>query len=177
MATSDYDDVPGFSARVRTVQIIVGSLLLGSGIFGVIAYILRSQDQRPLPADPFLTYLMAGLGVMQFVFSFIVPRMVLASALAQRDSAAPGEAPRLAPRSPMAEEVGRLLLLHQTTLIIGCALIEASIFMQCIAYIIEGQQISMILGALLWVVLLFKIPRRDQIEQWLDRQRERALEG
>ena len=73
-------------------------------------------------------------------------------------------------------EQAKLLMLLNTTTIVGAALLEGAAFANLVAFMLEGQVYSLILAALMLVGILLAIPTRRRVEDWLEVQSRRIQE-
>jgi hypothetical protein len=161
------------AARLRAMQIIAGTLILGVAMMLTVFVVLRNLSNAPRPPQvPVLTYVGVAFALMAVIAHFIVPRNVLKNATSRRQwddepvfSTAPAD-PEQAPgdREPSA------LPLYQTRMIIGMALLEGAAFYQAIAYYVEGQPLALGLGCLLLLGLIVQFPTRSRVERWLENQ-------
>jgi hypothetical protein len=150
------EDSPVPAARLRAMQIIAGTLILGLAITLTVFVVLRALgNPQPPPQVPILTYVGVGLALIAVIAHFIVPRSILAPADPER--------------SPGSRELSGLAL-YQTRMIIGMALLEGAAFYQGIAYYLEGQPLALGLGCLLLLGLIVQFPTRGRVERWLENQ-------
>ena len=137
---------------LRVMQIIVAAL-----VFGVIAFFAASLfigPQRGVQpgSTPLLTYIGVGFAVYSLPMWAFLPGMIS----------------RRARKSVLAGDARRLALNFQTRLIIGCALLEGMVFLNLVAYMIEGQQISLIVAGVLVLIMLTQFPTLDRLERWVE---------
>ena len=150
-----YSDDSGVSpARLRSMQIIAGALIVGVVMALVVLAIIRhTTASGPPPAVPIFTYVGVGLALVGVIAHFIVPRHI-SSAQQSAD--------------------GHGLAIYQARMIIGMALLEGPALYQGIAYFIEGQALALGLGGLLLLGIILQFPTRRRVEQWLERQEEQG---
>src|SRR5262245_31451179 len=128
------------------MQIIVGAMAAGVvSFFGVISIIGPTGGRQP-GDTPMLTYTGVAFAVIGLVVWSVLPNLLSKQA---RKSVLEGDTRRLATN-------------FQTRLIIGCALLEGVAFVNIIAYMIEGQGVSLIIAGVLVLLLLSQIPTLDR---------------
>jgi hypothetical protein len=181
------DETENYAASIRVMQIIVGSLTAGVVIFGVLVLTVLDGGRRPPAANlptilglPLLTALAAGFGVISLVASFVVPRFVVESGLrgiaggATADETKPVESGQR--QVYPANDLGRLMPLYQSQLIIASALNEGGALFGLIAYMIEGHVAALATAGALVAVLLSRFPIAERVQGWLDAHLERLAE-
>ena len=79
-------------------------------------------------------------------------------------------------RAPSTNETGGDLTewcaRFQTQHIIAVAFLEGAAFAALVAYMIDGEVVSVIVGAVLLLVIAMRFPTQARIEQWIQRQQE-----
>lgn len=155
---------------IRTMQIIVGALVLGVVNFmAVVVFVIRPQAQEAGGELPLLTYLAVGFAVLGVLASIVVPA-ILAGSLRKSMSVPQG------PSGPVGTKesipIGPLLQMYQTLLIIRCALLEGAAFFCLVAHMIERQTITLAAAGVLLLVLLSQFPTRSRVESWIENEQE-----
>ena len=165
MATES--DQQQISRATRTMQIIVAAIGGGTLFFALIAMIIvgdaAAKDQR----------LLTTIGIGFAVFSLLIAAVIgplIGGAAAQ--GARGGEQGQTDAASEGNPELGQLLGLYQTRLIIQCALMEGAAFFNLIAYIIEHGIISVLVAAALLVAIFQKFPTLSRVQRWIEKQQE-----
>jgi hypothetical protein len=159
--------------RVRQMQIISGTLVLGAMIFLAVVVIVAANQAAPLqPAgwpggQPLLTMVAIVFFIVQVAIVMTLPPARGRAAV--RQMAAEGSPPQ-----PGAQEtdVARLLVLRQKTLILALAPLEASAFFGCLAYLMEHRVEALAVTAVAIVLMLLYFPTEGAVRSWLDRQTE-----
>jgi hypothetical protein len=168
------DAVP--PGTLRTMQIITFAICMGLIFFGaIVLYLVLVQNQgqgltKPPPQVPVVSLLAAGLLVVTGVMSFVLPAAVARSNL--RRIAAGTWSPPRGMTPPPSTDAGKLLILRQTTLIIGLALLEGTGFMGCIGYMLEGQALALLVVAVALGLMLARFPTEGRVRGWLDEQQD-----
>jgi hypothetical protein len=150
-------DLATKAARLRTAQIIHGALIMGCVAVMALMILLRTQtmaDQAP-PDPPIVSYVLAGLGVLNLVLAYIVPGMIARTNAQRLDKS----------------DEGAWWGLYQMQLIIGDALLEGAAFMQWIGYYLEGQLWVVGLGVVLLAALALRFPTLSHAEYWIEQQK------
>ena len=157
--------------RLRTMQIVAGTLLMGVLIFlGIVLYLVLVQNQgvgTAPPGDlPLLSLLAVAFFVIQAPLSFVVPRFLIQAALRQIASGG-WKLPPGANATDLGTDASKLLAVRQTSLIVGLALVEGTAFFACIAYLLEAQ--PWVLAIILACVLLMMVnfPTEGRVRSWL----------
>src|SRR5262245_43611995 len=121
---------------LRVMQIIAAALLLGLTVFVTIALIVVAERNNapaiaPVGDLPMITVIAVAMLAVQAPLAFIVPGIVTRNALRQIASGA-WSVPPGANAEALHSDTAKLLLVRQTTLIIGLAFLEAAAFLGCI---------------------------------------------
>jgi Cu/Ag efflux pump CusA len=145
-------------ARIRTMQIIAGAIASGAAIFLVIAVMLRGIE-APLES-PITTYVLIAIGALLVVACQVVPGLLTAA----------GRQKILQSTAGLGDEP--LLALYQTQMIVGLALAEAAAMLAIVAFLIEGQMVSLIAALLFMGFLMAYFPTRRGVDNWLADQSE-----
>lgn len=149
------------NARVRSMQTILGAIVLGAIVFLAIAVYLRSQGDPTVPEPPMLTYLSLGVGILLAVAFFFVTDYVAA---AQRRKLARG----------VPEPQRAWYAAYGLQLIAGAALLELAAFVLILAYLAEGhweKNKMAAWGAIAFIAFLVTLlPTRPRIESWIKEQ-------
>jgi hypothetical protein len=171
----DTDD-PELKNRVRTLQIVAGTLLAGIGFFLAVVFLLRSQSaaagQARVNDTPIITFVAVGFLILQAPLVFVVPGIIQRTALRQIAVGVWRSPPRTDP-SAFTGDTAKLLAVRNTTLIIALAMCEGVAFFSCLAYLIEGHPLALgVLGVAVFLMLLH-FPTAGRVQAWLDQQTER----
>jgi hypothetical protein len=172
---SELDDFLG--PRLRVMQIIAATILLGAVAFAVIALsVVWGQNGGRGLAPP------AGLPILSVVAAFVLatngllaaffPRVVTRAVV--RRIAASLDWPPGKDAEFYAEAAAQLLASRQTTMIIALALLEGAAFLGGFAYLLEAQPLALgVVGAAVFLMLLH-YPTRDRVRAWIERQADRV---
>jgi hypothetical protein len=170
------DETDAIQTTVRTSQIIVGALASGVAFFGVLVLTVLS-DQTAAPSPNGLTFMAVAFGVISLVLSIIMPVILVDSGLrgivrgTTPDETKPTESGQR--HIYPASDVGRLLPLFQTQLIVASALNEGGAFFGFLAYMLEGQTLALAVAGVLVAVILSRFPTTDRVQGWLDARLQR----
>jgi len=169
------DDERAFLARAtRTMQIIVGALAWGVILFFlVVVFFLRQQQPGPLPGEPILTYISGFAGLAAMLGAIVVPGMIIRG---QRKDMLGGKLPPDAgaggaTRTDAERELGPIVASYQTALIVRSALVEGAAFFCLVAYMLEGQTLSLFAAGVLLAFLLRGIPTKSRVEDAVEFER------
>jgi hypothetical protein len=169
------DEQRAYLARATlTMQIIVGALAAGVILFGGIVLALRPlQGGAPLDGS-LLTYMAAGAAFMALVAAMVIPSVLLRS---QRQAIVAGTSTLVAgsiggePLPEAHRELGPLVAVYQTCLIIRSAILEGAAFFALVAYQLEQQPLSLAAAGMLLLFLLAKFPTRSKVEDAIESER------
>jgi hypothetical protein len=177
--TSDPIPDDSFDGNVLTIQIINGAMFAGVTMFLLIVLFLRSSGKdgllssKPLSLAAPITLFGIVLAIGCPILASVVPGLVVRNARRAiasgtwrppQGNGQPGPAP--------ATDAGRFLALYTTQRIIALALLEAAAFFNLIAFMIEGQGLSLLLSVVLLGCLLLGFPTPGRVVQWVDHQLE-----
>ena len=153
------DDGGVVAARLLTMRIIIGALVMGVLTFSAVAVVVRAQgNMRPPPAVPVISYVAAGQGVLMLVLQAIVPAAIVAGG---RKAIPPGAG------------TDGWLGLYMTRMIVGAALLEGAAFTFLMGYMVEGPPWALAGGvAFAALILILYYPTLDRIERWAEAQRD-----
>jgi hypothetical protein len=174
------DDQPLNPQRVRAMQIVAGALITGGLLFCAYA-VFSVQVQRngrgmgAPGALPVITIMAVVVLLVMMPASLVVPRMLTSQALRQL-IAGTWQAPPQAKPEDVATVGGKLMVVRQTSMIIGFAMLEGSAFLSCMAYFVEAQSIALVLVAFALIAMLFQFPTTARVASWLERQAEGLAE-
>ena len=178
------DETDAVQAVVRNTQIVVGALAAGVIVFCILVTTVLSDGRRPAAAPgpdilgmPLLTALAVINGVVLAVASLVVPKIVVDGglrAVAKGPSLDDMKLTESGQRQVYpASDVGRLLPLFQTQLIIASALNEGAAFFGALAYMLEGRAAALAVAGAMVALLLSRFPTLDRVQGWLDVQLDR----
>lgn len=165
-------------ARLRTTQIIAGSLIAGTVVFlTVVLFLVHVQGQGNAPAMelPILSLIAAFMLATLVPVSILLPRFMSQSSLGQL-AAGTWKPPEGVHPAAFGTVTDKLMAIYQTTLIIRLAMIEGAAFVGLVAYMQEAQPwiLGLVVAALAFMVLSF--PTRGRAQAWLDRQADKLAE-
>ena len=107
--------------------------------------------------------------VLTSAMSFIVPgfqtRNGLATIVADKWQPPRGSSP-----ASFATDASKLLVLRQTSLMQALAPLEGAAFLGCIAYLIEGRPIALVIVVIAVVFMLSNFPTKYRVRTWLEYQ-------
>lgn len=157
---------------LRPMQIIVFALFMGLMTFLVVIVAMRlgtpPDGQAGPPREPFLSYIAIIAAFVAPVAAVFVPRLVAAS---MRQAIVDGK-PMTDMGMPHASEelrqVHPLVAMYQTTLIIGCGILEGAAFFNAVVFMLERQQMNLIAAAVLAVLILVQFPTGGRLVSWVE---------
>lgn len=135
--------------QVRAMQIITLALAMGIVVFAVV--LLTVIRPEPREDEPMFVYLGVGFGLIATVAGFLVPRLV-------------------------ASQLPTSLQTYQTTLIVGAAVFEGGAFFNLMAYMLEGQIVSVAIAGVLMLFILLLFPTVGRVQEWLTNRERREKE-
>lgn len=138
-------------------KIIAGALIAGVLAFAAVAVVLRLG--KPPAADGLVSLIAAGVAAAALVI-----RQVALGFFGGRT----GESQAVGAAGP--------LMLYQTRLIVGLAVLEGAALFNLIAYLIEGRWWSLAVAAVLVAFMLAAFPTRARLRRWVeDREQLRTF--
>ena len=157
----------------RTMQIIVAALAAGVGTFFAIVLISspKGQPAAGAPVEPLIAYLAAAFALAAIIVWAVMPRVIAGRIRQAIVDGKPVPAAGLSGNLPMTDErlqISPLVTMYQTPLIIGSAILEGAALFNLIAYMIERQQMSLIVAGALLLLMLSQIPTVSRLEAWVE---------
>jgi hypothetical protein len=143
---------------VRTMQIIVGALVLGVTNFLAVVIVVPLDRQNGPQNQFLLTYLAVGSAAIAIV-AYVLAPSILTGALRQAFIA-----------DPQAAEVRPIAQIYQTLLIIRCAILEGAAFFCLVSYMLERQPITLAATSVLVLVLLAQFPTLSRESAWIENE-------
>ena len=139
---SNQDDILP-QGRLRVMQIVAGTLLLGVLVFlAIVLFIVFVRNNGAGNAPPRDLPLVSLLAVLFFAvqapLAFVVPALQIRTSLRQIASGT-WRLPPGASAAAFSTDASKLLAVRQTTMIVGLALLEGAAFFACIAYLLEAR--------------------------------------
>ncbi|MEX2114619.1 MAG: hypothetical protein WD845_15605 [Pirellulales bacterium] len=167
---------------VLTLRIILGSLAAGVFLFAAVALALRAGDGMPARGNgvDFLSMLAMVWTPLAVILSRVVPMLIAGNARA-KIAAGTYSSARDGASSPSASSDTDLLMgLYQSNTIIAAAFLEGTAFFNLVAYLLEGNPVSLGLGIGLAMAILWMLPSAHRTANWIELQlrsigEERAL--
>ena len=144
-------------ASHQTIVVIHIGLALGVIFFAGLMYF----QKEPGSLTQFEIMTIAGFAAAG---GSVVMRGIMAPMIAN------GQVARVARRDTgdIDEDRHGLLGAYQTSAIVAAALLEGAAFVNVIAYLLEGNPISLGIGGALAVAILLSIPSSSSLEGWID---------
>lgn len=156
--------------RIQVMRIILVALMGGVGALMVIAVVMRTGGQFGPPREnPVITYVSFAYAAGIFAAHAFVPNRVAAGV---RRRLAGDVAPSAPDDTGLSPDEKSLCAAYQTRLIVAAALVEGAAFMFLIAYMIEGNWISLAAGVACLVLLAAKFPTENGVRRWMEAQQE-----
>lgn len=185
MSDSKWQDELG--PIVRSLQIIVGSLIASCVVFLVIV-LVTTGGKVAAGGQPLLRYMAVVFAVTALIARLVVPGILIASTRRKiirgtwRQPQFPAFNPTLAAFLERTGDAGKLAMVFQTSSIVGAALLEGPAFFALIVYLVEQSPLSLILAGVLILGLATHLPTRSRVIHWIEDQlvllqQERQLGG
>jgi hypothetical protein len=153
---------------IRPMQIIVTAMGSGAIMFLVVAIVVA----KPAAAQPLIAYMAVAFAVAAFAAWLVVPGVIANKAC---QAIAAGHTPSAAVQANVshdADVVTQLAGVFQTRLIIASALLEGAAFFNLVAYLLEGQYLSLGIASVLILLILSQFPTRGRLSVWVSHQME-----
>ncbi len=170
----------------RILQIIVGAMAAGASIFLAVVLTIGSQAKRLILPIP-LAWIVALVVAVELIARAVVLGNIASKGRReiingtyqplvprQRSRSLP---PDIADKPPDPHRDAKYLLsVFQQQTIVSAALFEGCEFFATIAYLIEGNPISLGLAVLLALAVAANVPTQSRAIAWVERQMERLQE-
>src|SRR5271165_3121624 len=164
-----------FLPRLRAMQIIVFAMLAGQVVFLSIIYFVAANKAQAPPTPPLLSWMALGLFVLQLPLTVIIPTALIRAAV-QRIATGTWQVPSEANPESFATDEDKLMAVRLNSLLVAMALLEGAGFFGCIAYLLEGQLLALLVVAAVVVVMVARFPTAAGVRAWLERQTQRLVE-
>jgi hypothetical protein len=167
MATNEQPDI--LTPHLRTLQIIVVSLILGCFVFlAIVLFVPLGGEGKPNVNDTVLKHAAIGYTIIICLVWLTIPQRVVSSAL---QSFAKNQ------QSADAETITRSLLgIMQNHTILSAALIESAAFFNLIAFMLERHTVNLFMAIILIAAIATYFPTSAGVTDWLERQGRRLRE-
>ncbi|MEE8451385.1 MAG: hypothetical protein V3R99_05695 [Thermoguttaceae bacterium] len=160
---------------LRTMQIVVGSLVVGCLTFLVVAFV--GSDRAALaPQFPIMTYMAIGFTFVILVVRMIVPGMIVAQGRRRitegtwKLPAGRGSQPINAEFIERTGDAGKLAMLFMIQMIVAAALLEGAVFFGLVAYTVERSPLALIVAIILIIGVGLHFPTRSRLVHWIEDQ-------
>ena len=155
----------------RAMQVVVLALAAGVVTFGVIVTVIGAEppgDRQPEPS--IISYLAVAAACVALVASIAVPGLLAAIARRRIVTGQPAMPnPKLTLPAELGD-VGPIAVVYQTRLIVSVAFLEGAAFFNLIAYLLEGQLMSLTAAAIMLIALVSRFPTASQMTGWVEEQ-------
>ena len=173
MSTSDWREQ--LTPRVRTLQIIVAALSFGCFSFLIIAVFVTGNFNKVVE-QPTLTYIALAMAAMMLSVWAILPGIIVAQGRKNIQQTLLSTAKQVG-QNPVADKTEKentkaqaLMNLLQTKTIVGCAILEGTVFFLLIAYMMEHSMLSIAAAVALLLLLLAQMPTIGRVTNWIENQ-------
>jgi hypothetical protein len=159
--------------RVRTLQIIIGTMFAGAAAFLVVTLVI--EPPKPPSGAGILTYVALAYGVVAVVVRLVLPPFLHQDTLRRlvRDERELADLGGPAAGATVVTDVDVLCNRLTIVTIITGALIEGAALLAIVAYLIDRTRLSLAAAGVLLVILAAGIPTRAGARSWLDVQQRR----
>ncbi len=163
---------------VRIGQIIVAGMAAGPTLFLVIVLWLGSlANQAGDDTQPLLTWLALGFAAVMVVLRFVIPSIVvgrrraaIARGVFQPGQGANAPTPQFQQFLDRTGDAGLLWLVFLTKTILAGATLEGAALFLLVAYLIEGDALSLVVAAVLILGIVAMMPTRLGVLHWIEDQ-------
>lgn len=135
----------------RTTQIVTAALIMGVLVFAGVALTIRTAPRAGLPI---MTYLGVAAAALLTVVRFFVPAAI-ANQHVQACRGLPAEQAR-----------ERLAVAYQVRNVVTMSLLEGASFFNLVAFMLEGQWLTLGVVAVLVTLMAVAFPSQGQFESW-----------
>lgn len=171
------DELQGLEEKLlRSLQIIVAALALGSLVFLVVAVVLAQRDVVPAAWNHQIRYLPIVAACVLVAFRWIVMAFVAASGR-RRILAGTFQVTRQGPEPRMVYflegggDRAKLFMVHFMRTIVGAAMLEGVAFLVLVVYLaIDRWPWNLAVAGVLIGLILLHFPTRGKTDAWIDHQ-------
>jgi hypothetical protein len=156
---------------IRTTRIIVIALIVGVVFFGGFLVTMGLANRQP--NQILIAYIAAGFAAVAIPTS-IFASSALANKAVQSIAAGTFKTPGQMRHMQIDDDLSRLALVYQQKTIVAGAFLEGAAFFNLVAYMLEGQNYSLLIAVGLVALLAVHIPRTPAVETWLEHRLERV---
>jgi hypothetical protein len=151
---------------VRTLRIIVVSLVMGVSLFGGYVVLLAPAQAKPGANGQVLTLVSIVVGASGLLLSRLIAG-IMARAQIRRIANGTWQPSQTGGTVPETDS-GRLAIVYSTKTIVGAALCEGPCFLALVAYMIERQWPALLVSGVLVAALLWHLPTYDRVSNWIE---------
>ena len=162
------EEHPVLLKGLKTLQIIVGALLVGVVIFSLILMFgVKPPEKESAEGALPLTWLLIGFGVMSAGMMLVLRGVLLGNA---RRNIAAGSwtAPGGVSAYGAAGDAGKLFHSYQMATIVTAAGMEGGALLSLMAYLIEGKPAALVAAGGFGLLLALQMPTQGRLDQWLE---------
>jgi hypothetical protein len=168
------DELP---AKVRALKIVVGGMIASCLVMFVV---LAATAGSPMFSDmELVSYLVLGVALMTYAMRAIVPPMIVAAGRKKIfENLRKDAGTRNRGFDAVEGEAGRRLIeLMQRKTVVGAAMVEGSVFLALIAYMLGHSSVSLAVAAVLLVLMALTFPSVDRSSSWIESQMQLLKDG
>jgi|SRR5581483_1644734 len=164
-------------AQIFTMQIIAAALMFGVVTFLAIAFYIvharnNAQGMAAVADVPVLSILAGVMLVANTALANIVPGIFVRSQMNQIVDGTWQPQNQSANMDALAGDAAKLMMIRQTSLIVGLALLEGAAFLGCIAYLLEVTPYALGAVVLALGIMITHFPTGSNVMSWIERHEE-----
>ena len=139
---------------------------MGVVTFGAMIFVLGLAEEEP-PETPVISYIGFAFAAISLVAATVVPKLMTSVMRNAVLKAKPSNDDQVSESEYELQVFSHLAGVFQTKEIIGRAILEGAAFLNLVAYLLEGQPMSIALVALLLVAMLIGFPTRGRLASFM----------
>lgn len=152
---------------LRTSQIIAAALPLGALTFLGVVLAMRLPNGMPVNILDIMEFVLFAQAGVCLVLAYVIPETVMKSTAQQQFKGVNlDEHVTQESRNPDGQTIylNKLMGIYQTSMIIGCALLEGAVFFGIVIYMQSDSMWGLIVAGLFIPLMLFKIPTESSVQ-------------
>jgi hypothetical protein len=162
--------------RLGVMRIIAFALTAGVAIFVGVDLVLihmyfNGVGLSPPDGLPYVTIVAIIMLIVNVPLSFIVPESTAGINLRRIADGTWQPVPGTNP-DDYRTDLGKLLAVYQSSMIVGLAMLEAAAFTGCIAYLLEANPLALAVAVVAMILMIARFPTETRSRDWLEKKTE-----
>ena len=150
--------------RITQLKMVFAALIGGVVVFALVAIVPQGVSFNPNLS--LLSEMFLGMGGLLVVMSLVIPNIIVKSTI-QQQLAEPQDQTSL---SKTDRAVPMLLQAWFVRSIVGASMLEAGVFMNLIAVMIDGHGANLIAAIVITAMITIFFPTENRVVEWIETQ-------